>query len=194
MQDRDRTREPRQRIIEAARTLFLERGVVRTRMSHIAEAAGIRRTHLYRYFENKDDVLVAIMVGDLREAHRQRRARLPADGPLDELITEAVLIGHRTAVEGRFSELGVPIEITLRLVREKPILLEVEAEYWTEIVDYGSRTGRLRAELDLGYVIRWILFLQSSLFLQRESFFGSGELRTYIRQFVAGALVERSTA
>ena len=50
----------RQRLIEAARQVFLERGVSRTTMEHIAMQAGVTRGAIYWHFNNKLDLFQAM--------------------------------------------------------------------------------------------------------------------------------------
>jgi TetR/AcrR family acrAB operon transcriptional repressor len=50
----------RQRLIEAARQVFLERGVSRTTMEHIAMQAGVTRGAIYWHFSNKLDLFQAM--------------------------------------------------------------------------------------------------------------------------------------
>ena len=50
----------RQHIIEAARKVFLARGVSRTTMEHIAEEAGVTRGAIYWHFHNKIDLFQAM--------------------------------------------------------------------------------------------------------------------------------------
>jgi TetR/AcrR family acrAB operon transcriptional repressor len=50
----------RQRLIEAARQVFLEHGVSRTTMEHIAARAGVTRGAIYWHFSNKLDLFQAM--------------------------------------------------------------------------------------------------------------------------------------
>ena len=50
----------RQRLIEAARQVFLIRGVSRTTMEHIAIQAGVTRGAIYWHFNNKLDLFQAM--------------------------------------------------------------------------------------------------------------------------------------
>jgi TetR/AcrR family transcriptional regulator, acrAB operon repressor len=50
----------RQRLIEAAREVFLDRGVSRTTMEHIAAQAGVTRGAIYWHFNNKIDLFQAM--------------------------------------------------------------------------------------------------------------------------------------
>ncbi|MFE7503790.1 TetR/AcrR family transcriptional regulator [Promicromonospora sp. NPDC057488] len=67
----------RQQIIDAARVLFASRGFARTSMADVADALGLSVGSIYRYFESKDDVIVAIC--------EQSRQALPT-----ELTPEAI--------------------------------------------------------------------------------------------------------
>lgn len=49
-----------QRVMEAAFDLFAERGIDRVTMPEVAEASGVARPSLYRYFSSKTDLVIAI--------------------------------------------------------------------------------------------------------------------------------------
>ena len=53
----------RARILEAANTVFAERGFHRATTRAIAEAAGTSEGTIYRYFDSKRDLLVAVLDG-----------------------------------------------------------------------------------------------------------------------------------
>lgn len=58
---RDRSGEKRERIIDAARVLFLRQGLRATTMEAIAREAGIAKPTLYTQFSDKDAVFMAIL-------------------------------------------------------------------------------------------------------------------------------------
>lgn len=70
-------------IVREAERLFTERGFTSTRMSDIAEAAGVTKGLLYWYFENKQALLTEI-VADMR-ARLQATQRAAAKGVPDVL-------------------------------------------------------------------------------------------------------------
>lgn len=49
--------QARERLLDAAEKCYAERGVGRTKMTHIANKAGIHRSTVYSYFPNRDAVL-----------------------------------------------------------------------------------------------------------------------------------------
>ncbi|MES2878478.1 MAG: TetR family transcriptional regulator [Pseudomonadota bacterium] len=69
----------RDRLLDAAELVFSEKGVSRTSLSDIAEAAGASRGAIYWHFKNKADLFNAMM----------DRTRLPLEDSLDQ-------IGHDT--------------------------------------------------------------------------------------------------
>jgi TetR/AcrR family transcriptional regulator, acrAB operon repressor len=65
----------RTELLDAAERLFSERGVSNTSMMQVATAAGVTRGAIYHHFENKLDLITALM----------DRVRLPVDEMYEEL-------------------------------------------------------------------------------------------------------------
>jgi AcrR family transcriptional regulator len=53
--------EPRARILESARALYLEGGAGAVTMRSVAERVGVTATALYRHFDNKEDLLTELI-------------------------------------------------------------------------------------------------------------------------------------
>lgn len=62
------------RILDAARELFSANGYRGTDMGEIAKAMGLARNSLYRYYSNKDHILVAVMQRDMIPYVERNRA------------------------------------------------------------------------------------------------------------------------
>ena len=63
---RDQNREAkRDEIVAAARALFVEEGYEATSMSRLATTAGVAPNTIYWYFQDKDEVLVAVLDNEL---------------------------------------------------------------------------------------------------------------------------------
>jgi AcrR family transcriptional regulator len=102
----------RQRLLRAAADVFARRGYEGTRVSEIAEAAGLSNGALYAYFGSKAELLVDAMrahgqrmLADLVSAHPNRsisdlllqtgRSLHLQREPDDELVTEALIAARR---------------------------------------------------------------------------------------------------
>lgn len=79
-------------IIRAAKKCYLSDGISNTDMREIARVAGVARSTLYRYFTNKDAVLVATIKQEMASANADISKKLIAfDDPADILIEGLLL-------------------------------------------------------------------------------------------------------
>ncbi|HEY1131896.1 MAG TPA: TetR/AcrR family transcriptional regulator [Roseateles sp.] len=77
----DRTLARRQQVLEAAAECFRRRGFHAASMAEIAKTAGMSPGHIYNLFENKDDVIAAIVERDCEEV-LDRIAEFKQEGDL----------------------------------------------------------------------------------------------------------------
>jgi len=86
---KEEAQETRNRILDAAETVFHARGVARPSLADIAEAAGVTRGAIYWHFKNKSDVFAAMCdrvhlpVEALCEPERIAQQEDPLDGVRD---------------------------------------------------------------------------------------------------------------
>lgn len=72
-------------IVTVARQLFLEKGYDATSMSQLATAAGVAPNTIYWYFDDKDDVLIAVLNSVVTVSFQEyQQANLPK--PTDKLL------------------------------------------------------------------------------------------------------------
>ncbi len=81
-----RRAQQRQRILDAARGVFFRDGFMQANLDEVAGLAGVAKGTLYRYFENKADLYVAILAenGQVFE-DRMREAGTGSSGAADRL-------------------------------------------------------------------------------------------------------------
>ncbi|NLD53056.1 MAG: TetR/AcrR family transcriptional regulator [Burkholderiaceae bacterium] len=77
----------RNRILEAARLCFIEHGFHAASMANIAEAAGMSAGLIYRYFDSKNAIILAIIERQLQDS-REGIAALQAGTVMAELFGE----------------------------------------------------------------------------------------------------------
>ncbi|MDO8423069.1 MAG: TetR/AcrR family transcriptional regulator [Parvibaculum sp.] len=133
---RQRRKEARpSEIMAAGLKAFSERGFAATRLEDVAEAAGVSKATIYLYFDNKADLLKAI----LREVVSPRMGELEAiihafDGSTPDLLR---------AIYGRASAVVSSDEVRpiLKLiVSEAGNFPDIAKFYWTEIASRGLHT------------------------------------------------------
>src|SRR5690606_41896893 len=82
-----RAQAQRERILAAAQKCFVESGFHAASMASISEAAGMSPGLIYRYFENKNSIILAIIERQLEEG-RADSAALRSDSALGPRIIE----------------------------------------------------------------------------------------------------------
>lgn len=93
----ERSRRRVERILDAAASLVVERGVEALTTRDIAEAAGVPVASLYQYFADKDDVLVALVARDMAEMDEQVASDVAALLASDADVSITTLV--RTVME-----------------------------------------------------------------------------------------------
>ena len=113
----DRPRE----ILDAALTVFIEKGFAATKLDDVAVAAGISKGLLYRYFDNKaelfKEVIRQTLVTTIRDVGDRARASDSAVAALDVFLDQMIAVANdarRSAIpklviseSGSFPELAV---------------------------------------------------------------------------------------
>ncbi len=96
-----RTQAKRERIHYAAQTLFMQHGFEATSMDAIAGAAEVSKPTLYRYYQNKEALFVAVLE-QLALRHLSESALLALrDTPMDSLATleHALIVWAQATIE-----------------------------------------------------------------------------------------------
>lgn len=177
------------RIVMSAIDCLRSSGVRNTKMSTIAEHAGIARPNLYRYFPSRQALILRAVVTETRLTHPARRARLPVTGRGADLLVDALMLGYETAIGDVFLQsLIADAKIIVDLMASDSDVLPAELEYWAPIFAYCRGRGELRQDLDDETIMRWLLFFQFTC-LERREFFTAEVYRSHLRTFVIPALL-----
>ena len=114
--------QTRERLIEAAARVFAEKGFATTSLDEVADAAGLTKGAVYSNFENKEDLVRAVL-----EVHDQRLHSIgdaAGDGTRDEQAAVAARQFGDVIAEGRAAFL-LWIEFLAYAVRNPNVYAEV---------------------------------------------------------------------
>ena len=158
-----------QELLDAALSVFAERGYRNTRLEEVAEAAGVTKGTIYHYFSTKEELLLRAI-----EHHHER-----VFGQL-----EALLAGQQGPASARIRLFlrkgmsgGDPVRRKMLLLLMQSVAHEVPEVYrqWVatgplkgslllaRIVDEGKSTGEFRSDVDSSVAARLLI---SGLMLQ----------------------------
>jgi len=173
-------------------------GIHKTTMEDIAREAGISRPSVYRYFEDRDELLLAVMAersGALIErAHRFMR-RQPT---FDDAIVEGLLYiadhGRRDPFTRRLVA-SEDSQESQRLLRSNNAAARFASEFWDPILDDAQAEGVLPLELPREEIHFWLaqvgLMLMTILDGKPDS---TDRARRLLRGFVVPAFRSGSSA
>jgi hypothetical protein len=86
--------------------------------------------------------------------------------------------------------LGVEVmHDTARLIAESELVAEAMADYWRPYLEHAAATGALRPGVDIERAVRWLTMIRFTFLSLPELAPPDDEVESYIRTFVAGALV-----
>jgi AcrR family transcriptional regulator len=147
---RVKTDAKRRAILEAAGAVFREHGLAGAGMSAVATRVGGSKATLYRYFPSKEELFLAVMLGDVLDHAREVFDDLAPSGDLRRtlerfgarflkltLSSEALSARRMSIAEGARSGIGQ------RLWERGPQLV------WAKMADFlegEMKAGRLRVE------------------------------------------------
>ncbi|WP_345494294.1 TetR/AcrR family transcriptional regulator [Nocardia callitridis] len=182
----DRAELASERILDAVRLLFMERGVHGVGMNEIAESAGCSRATLYRYFDNRHALYVAFAGREARQViERVWRARAEDAGRdtgqrlLDTLVDLLAEVRKTPHVAVWFEPNNVGIVAQLANSSEVVDVLATGfvAEYRPDLADSAARR--------LG---QWVVRAMVSLLTLPGE--GEDEERAILREFVLPLLLD----
>lgn len=152
---RAKTQEKHLRILDAAIRVFARKGFFQSKVTEIAQEAGVADGTIYLYFKNKDDILVSIFEVKMQEIiTRFREAILDLEDPISRL---KCLIRMHLAEFQDNPDLAAVFQVELRqssrFMREyQKDELKQYLDIIGETVEQGQRHGSLRKDLHLGLV------------------------------------------
>jgi AcrR family transcriptional regulator len=152
----------RQQILDAACSCVRQAGFHGASMADIAETADLSVGQIYRYFENKEAIIAAIVAQDLADM-REKFAKLETAG---SCLAEAVIAECPDAVEQFYDEgrAGLVVEVMAEAARN-PRVAEVvreadaaERELAVKLLEQVRPQGRSDAEAAARVEVLMMLF------------------------------------
>jgi AcrR family transcriptional regulator len=181
----------RSMILRAAERCVQRHGIRKTTMDDIARDARISRPSVYRYFADREDLLLALMSDHSRALTERARRFIDKYPSVEDGLVEGLFYladhGHRDEF-ARFlvsmddSEFG-------RRVGSTDAFATLAGEFWDPFLDAAERRGELRPGLDRHDVHVWLgqVGLVLMGLLEREPDSDPAKLRNLVRSFVVPA-------
>ncbi|MEZ0364874.1 TetR/AcrR family transcriptional regulator [Mycobacterium sp. pUA109] len=182
--------DPRDRILAGAERCIDRHGVRKTTMEDIASEVGMSRPGVYRYFSDRDDLLVELLTRHARVLRDRTHKFISRQAGLQDQIVEGLLYTvsearldpvMRHVVHPEGSGFG-------RRIVESRMLEMMTAEFFDPFLDVAYVNNELPRDLPRSDVYLWLTSL--GLMLMRGLEDGDADVpryRSILRSFVAPA-------
>jgi len=190
--------EARGQILEAAETMFARYGLAKTTMDDIAREAGVSRPTVYRYFDDRDALIAALI------EVRSRRLFVKARGYLRkrETFAEQVVDGLIYLVDrGRKDDIvrlivsPEHIDMATALLGSSGLAVRLTLEMWQPIITAARERGEIREGITDEQICEWISLVELIL-VGRMDFGDRNDLdhRRLLTKFLLPGIVKDTSA
>jgi AcrR family transcriptional regulator len=148
------------RIVAAARRLFVENGVSRTRLEDVSAAVGISRQYLYRFVSGRDKLIELALLARCRElgAQLEARAHLDADD-VTAAIVDQVVAGALIAHDVEFGLLAAAMprdRLNMLLTSAASPLHRINTRVFGPLFARAIGAGLLRTDVSVDAMVTWL--------------------------------------
>lgn len=158
--------EARQLILDAAAQCFETLGMGRTRVEDIAHAANVSRATVYRYFRDRDALVLGVL-GELADGFlRELGERLSPSASFDQVIVEGAAFAVRTVRQDhRLALLFTPetASLTTGIPGAWDLLFERARLFLSPLLETWRQNDELRSDVDVDDIVEWMLRVVLSL-------------------------------
>ena len=170
---KEEAEKTRQDLLDAALTIFSQKGYEATRLEDIAQAAGVTRGAIYHHFGSKADLFIALVEDASQLGNTTIEQALAKGGSFID-ITTRILVSTLSLLESnrRFREV---MALSLFMTGASPELENLQKKRYQEaqtlveeirgFFQAGIQQGELRPDLDPQIVARAFLAYQNGLAL-----------------------------
>jgi AcrR family transcriptional regulator len=188
--DRPDYEDVRARIVDAAEVLIARDGVAALRLDSVAQAVGLHRSSLYRYFDTKEALISAVVVQVTLRVGEQVTADLDGADAATLLVEGIPRAMALLAAEPVHASLHAPSasEALGRISRN--VLIDGIGPLLEPMFDAAAQQGVLRADVSSADAMRWLMLVASGLMRSPDLVTGEDDLRHLLRRMLVPALLE----
>ncbi len=179
----------RQRLVDAAEAEISERGVAALRLDSVADAVGLHRSSIYRYFDSKEALVTAVVVQASLRVGRHVLERLgDAAAPEDLLVDGLVIALTEMADNPVFTSLLAPSASASTARISGTALTEGIRPLIEPMFVSAAARGALRPDVTPEAAMQWLQIVATGL-LRRPSL-SADELARLLELMLVPALLD----
>jgi AcrR family transcriptional regulator len=183
----------REQLLLAAEACFNRYGILKTTMVDIARACGVSRPTVYRYFDDRDSLILAVIVRRSHKLVRHARAFIDTQPTFADKVIEGLiyLVDH-----GRQDEivrlLVTPehMQLATAILGASEAAVGATAALWDPIFAEAQANGDMPADINRVDACAWLTYVQLILIGRIDVVPDDPDThRAMLRNFVLPALI-----
>lgn len=154
------------RLIDAAEACFHRYGLVKTTVEDVASAAEVSRATVYRYFADRDELILAVLLREADVFLDRLRRRVATQPDLGQALVTGVLYTLKSvATDENLALLFAPeaVGTTTTIAGASQALFTITENFLRPILTAARERGELRPEVDIDDASEWLLRVILSL-------------------------------
>lgn len=183
----------REQILDAALRCFETLTYQKTRMEHIASEAKVSRQTIYRYFPNRDDVVMGVIMRELYSFVELFQHQVNQSASFAEFVVETLAVADE-AVQGSPVLALLLRETTVWFSRQHANLNDIFTlfdAYFRARFDVAKAAGELRDGIEFDTFTDWVSHVGAS-FMMVPRLSNSCDFRYMLWHFLMPAIVQES--
>ncbi|KAA0235316.1 MAG: hypothetical protein JJLCMIEE_01658 [Acidimicrobiales bacterium] len=189
--------EIRSNLVDAAICCIEENGPDRLRVEEVVAVAGVSRATFYRYFTDKEELLVEVMARNSVRLAEELADVLgsdpPAGTPLGDVVIDGIMAAIRMVRNDPFSARFFDPRsagLTSRLAAATTMISGLIADSMTDQTVSGAFSGRFRSDLPTRQIAEWItLVIVAVLTSELDEQKSDDELEAMFEAFLLPAIL-----
>ena len=194
--------DAREHFLTAAEACFDRYGVSKTTMDDIAKMAGVSRPTVYRHFDDRDTLILAVVMRRAYALIGRAQKYIRRFKTFDDQLVEGLLFLVNTGRKDPYVSLLVSpehMDLANQVLGASTAPVDLTYEMWKPILEEAVERGELREDLDFRAIASWLTYLQLVLVGRLDIEPDTDAQREMLRTFVVPAFVNadipaRSTA
>ncbi len=180
----------RSRLVDAAESLVREHGVAALRQEAVAERAGLSRSSVYRYFNSKDELVVAAVVRSTLRIGQQVIDGIGPDAGPEEFLVRGIVDSIRAmAADPLHQSLTTPASTTRMSRLTNTALREGVRPLVDPVFEAASARGALRSGVTRDDVVNWLQVVALGLMQSPGLAADADEVEALLRRMLVPAVL-----
>ena len=164
----------RQKIIDAAKAIFIEKGIIKTATAQIAEKAGVAHGTLFLHFPNKDSLVIELLDVELKKFSDNIKELIYKTSDIVTILDQYLNLIQ--AEEGFFSSLARELPDYKAELRRKILFREsILREHFYRVIEKGIKQN-IYAEINITSALTFLFGTLNYYLSLKDSFVQDGSV------------------